>query len=202
MIQQIAFALRLAPDEYRRLLAKRPWEGKWDDDGIADIKGKIKQQLTASQHNCAYCGLPFKGSKDKQIEHIAPKAKFRQPQFTFTLKNLVLSCGYCNNLIVKGTRHTIIPPVHRVYSKCKFYIVHPYFDNPTYHYSWADWGTSVLIQVKNDSGKARNSIRMFELASLEMSELRAGVKIINRLKAERQLSQADEALLQRALNYK
>ena len=202
MIQQIPFVLSLTLSEKKRLAAKKPWGGKWDDNDITDIKAKIKSQLVAVQNTCAYCGLAFKGTRDKQIEHIAPKAKFRNPEFTFTLKNLVLSCGYCNNLIVKGTRHTIIPPAHRMYNRCRFSIVHPYFDNPNDHYGWADWGTTVLIQVANDSGKARNSIRMFGLGSLEMSELRASERLLILRKRGRPISAGDELIVQAALQKK
>jgi uncharacterized protein (TIGR02646 family) len=202
MIHRVPFVLKLTIAEHRRLIAKKPWNGKWNDNDISDIKAKIKLQLSAVQPCCAYCGLPFKGDRDKQIEHIAPKAPFRQPQFTFTLQNLVLSCGYCNNLIVKGTRPTVIIPADICYSKCNFLIIHPYFDDPTHHYKWADWGTSILIQVANDSGKARNSIRMFKLDSLEMSELRAAVKLLNARKVQKALSNNDETLVQKSLEYK
>jgi uncharacterized protein (TIGR02646 family) len=202
MIEQIPFVLNLTIGEYKRLINKKPWTGKWSDTDIADIKTKIKSQLVAIQNRCAYCGLPFKGDGDKQIEHIAPKAKFRQPQFTFTLKNLVLSCGYCNNLTVKGTKQTIIPPVNNLYARCSFNIVHPYFDDPKDHYTWADMDTTILIQVANNSDKARNSIKMFALGSLEMSELRASTNLLNKRKAERSISAADEKLVQAALDYK
>lgn len=202
MIQQIPFVLNLTLEEHKRLIAKKPWNGKWNDVDISDIKEKLKGQLVAVQNQCAYCGLPFKGDKDKQLEHIAPKANYRQPQFTFTLQNLVLSCGYCNNLMVKGTRQTIVPPVNRKYLRCTFYIVHPYFDDPVDHFKWVDWGTTVLIQVANDSGKARNSIRMFKLDSLEMSELRAAVRLLDERKANRAISIADEATVLAAVNFK
>jgi uncharacterized protein (TIGR02646 family) len=202
MIHRIPFVLKLTVAEHRRLVVKKPWVGKWNDNDITDIKSKIKAQLSTVQTCCAYCGLPFKGEKDKQIEHIAPKASYRQPEFTFTLQNLVLSCGYCNNLIVKGTKPTVMVPVNRCYSKCNFFIVHPYFDDPSHHYGWADWGSSILIQVANDSGKARNSIRMFSLDSLEMSELRAAVKLLADRKTQKPLSNNDEKLVQETLDYK
>ena len=94
MISQLPFVLHLTVAEHRQLVAQKPWKGKWDSDdaAIVSIKATIKAQLVASQNCCAYCGLLFKGEKDKQIEHIAPKAKFRQPEFTFTLQNMVLAC--------------------------------------------------------------------------------------------------------------
>lgn len=203
MISQLPFVLHLTFVEHRQLIAHKPWKGKWDSDHetIVSIKAKIRAQLLTNQNCCAYCGMPFKGEKDKQIEHIAPKAKFRQPQFTFTLQNLVLACVYCNNLIVKGSKPTIEPPVNRSYKKCNFIIVHPYFDDPIIHYDWADDGDKILIQVRNNSDKGRASIKMFELDSAGMSEMRAAISSIAKLKAAKPISLADESLVNETLDY-
>ena len=203
MIQQLPFVLHLTVTEYRQLASKKPWQGKWDSDDIdiVNIKAKIKQQLVASQNCCAYCGLKFKGDKDKQIEHIAPKAKFRQPQFTFTLHNLVLSCIYCNNLIVKGTKQTVVLPANNIYKKCNFLIIHPYFDNPNDHIDWTDNLDKILIQVKNNSAKGRESIKMFGLDSEGMSEMRAGESNIAKLKASKPLVADDEILVNKTLDF-
>ena len=203
MITQLTFVLHLTITEYRQLSTHKPWNGKWSsvDDLIVNIKTKIRGQLVASQNCCAYCGLPFKGSKDKQIEHIAPKANYRQPEFTFTLKNLVLSCVYCNNLIVKGSKETIELPAHRSYKKCKFLIVHPYFDDPDEHYDWTDQDDKILIQVKNDSAQGRASIKMFDLDSEGMSMMRAALSSLSKLKTERPVSAVDEALISDVLDF-
>lgn len=201
MILRIPFVLKLSIEEHKRLIYKIPWSGKWGDGDIDDIKLKIKNQLIPIQSKCAYCGLPFKGPKDKQIEHIAPKANYRQPQFMFTLHNLVLSCGYCNNLIVKGTKPTIILPVHKLYKKCNFSIVHPYFDDPLDHYEWVDDGDEILIQIKNNSIKAKRSIEIFGLDSGEMNELRAAQALLTKMKLEKTITNNEESLIQRILNY-
>lgn len=203
MITQLPFVLHLTVAEHRQLVTHKPWKGKWDSDdaAIVSIKAKIRAQLIANQNCCAYCGLPFKGEKDKQIEHIAPKAKFRQPEFTFTLQNLVLSCVYCNNLIVKGSKPTVVIPAHRSYKKCTFLIVHPYFDNPDIHYDWADNGDKILIQVRNNSDKGRASIKMFELDSEGMSEMRAAISSIAKLKVAKPISVDDETLINNTLDY-
>ena len=201
MIQQLPFVLHLTVAEHKHLISKKPWNGKqWTDEDIEDIKTKIKGQLVASQNCCAYCGLPFKGSKDKQIEHIAPKAKSRQPQFTFTLLNLVLSCVYCNTLIVKGTKPTVALPANRSYKKCNFLIVHPYFDNPDIHFEWTDAGDKILVQVRNNSDKGRESIKMFDLDSEGMSEMRAAISNIAKMKIAKPISAADEILVEGALD--
>lgn len=202
MIKQIPFVLKLTILEHRQLAAIRPWNNKWDDIRIANIKLKIRTQLKNNQSVCAYCGLPFKGPKDKQIEHIAPKAKFRQPQFTFTLLNLVLSCGYCNDLIVKGTKPTVKVPAHKLYKKCNFLIVHPYFDNPDIHYEWTDNADEILIQVKDDSEKGRNSIKMFDLDSEGMTSLRAAINLLTKRKIEKPINEQDETLVEETLEFK
>ncbi len=201
MIQQVPFILNLTIAEYKRLIAKRPWSGKWGDADIQDIVGKIRSQLISIQVFCAYCGLPFKGSKDKQIEHIAPKANFRQPQFTFTLHNLVLSCGYCNDLIVKGTKPTVELPAHRLYKKCKFIIVHPYFHDPSDFYDWIDERDKIVIQVKNNKTEAKNSINMFSLDSEEMSGWRAAFSLLEKQKVQKPIDTSNENLVQQTMDY-
>lgn len=201
MIKQIPFVLKLTLEEHKRLIAKRPWNGKWDDNDITDIVNKIRGQLLNNQSNCAYCGLPFKGDKDKQIEHIAPKAKYRQPQFTFTLHNLVLSCGYCNDLIVKGTKPTIALPAHRLYKRCTFIIVHPYFHDPSDFYCWVDEGDKILIQPRNNRIEAKNSIKIFGLASEEMSGWRAAFSMLEKLKAQKPISLENENLVRQTIDY-
>lgn len=203
MIVKLPHIINLTIAEIRYLLSIRPWQNKWgmDDVRLSAIKTKIKNQLIVAQNRCAYCGMPFKGPKDKQVEHIAPKASFRQPQFTFTLQNLVLSCIHCNNLIVKGSRPTVQLPAHRLYSKCKFIIVHPYLDNPDLHFDWVDNQDKILIQVKDNSPKGKASIEMFELDSEGMSEMRAALVALQRFKVSTPLSVADEIKVTDTLDY-
>ena len=203
MIQKLPFILKLTIFEHRQLIMRKPWLKKWDCDDpiIIGIKSKIKEQLVDNQDCCAYCGLPFKGNKDKQIEHIAPKASYRQPQFTFTLQNLVLSCVYCNTLIVKGTKPTIELPVNNLYQKCKFLIVHPYFDDPDLHYEWVD-EDKIVIQVKNNSSQGRKSIEMFDLDSQGMTEMREALSYICKMKATKPVSAEDENSINKTLDFK
>lgn len=202
MIRRVPFGLKLSMSEHKRLINLKPWKGKWKDASIVDIKAKIRKQLEDNQYTCAYCGLPFKGKKDRQIEHIAPKASYRQPQFTFTLHNLVLSCIYCNNLMVKGDKMTVADPVPQRYKRCTFLLVHPYFDDPEDHYNWTDAGDKVLIQEKNGSTKGRFSISMFSLDSPEMSLQRAAFSALETLKKAKPISQVDEELVVATMNYK
>lgn len=204
MIEQLPFTLSLTDAQHARLEGKKPWSGnQWKDNDVTLIKTEIRNQLHDNQDCCAYCGLPFKGSKDMQIEHVAPKAGYRQPQFTFTLQNLVLSCGYCNNLIVKGAKPTVAIPAALNYENCTFLLVHPYFDNPDEHYEWLEdvYNEPVLIQVRNESPKAIFSIAMFDLTSSGMTELRACRAFKKRRFTEIPNSEADENDIQLTLDF-
>jgi hypothetical protein len=137
------------------------------------------------------------GTSKGEIEHIAAKAtKFRHPEFTFTLKNLTLSCHWCNASEKKGTKETISVK-RRLYSKCEFNIVHPYFDDPDDHYEWTDNHVEVLIQVKNNSEKAKLSIEMFGLDTLQMNEHRAKEIRFQEIKNNLPLDRKDEELIKR-----
>jgi uncharacterized protein (TIGR02646 family) len=199
MINKSIFCANLTTVELKELLSIKDWSGKhWDKPpslNISAIKDKLRTQLELVQTSCAYCGLILNGTSRGQIEHIAPKAYYRYPQFTFTLSNLVMACGYCNGFDKKGTSDTI-DVVNKLYKKCEFNIVHPYFHNPDDHYEWTDNNIEVLIQVKNSSAKGLNSINLFELDTPKMNELRAQQIRFEELKNKFQLSQADENLLQ------
>ena len=206
MIEKLNFNLTLTKDEYLSLIAIKAWQGKYwrfpPNNDIENIISKIRSQLDNNQSKCAYCGIKFKDKGDSQVEHIAAKSDTRpprHPEFTFTLKNLVLACVSCNGFSKKSTQETIANK-HKTYSKCTFTIVHPYFDNPDDHYDWVIDLTAVVIQVKNGSPKGAESIRMFGLDSPEMTELRAGQKLLEDLKREMPLSFNNEDLLNRILN--
>lgn len=203
MIKQSVFCADLTLNELKELLIIKSWHGNhWENppnNNILKIKDKLRKQLEAVQKTCAYCGLKLKGTSKGQIEHIAPKAYYRYPQFTFSLWNLVLACGYCNGFEKKGTSDTI-EVINILYKKCIFKIVHPYFDNPNTHFDWADNQLEILIQVKDNSTKGLNSIELFGLATPMMNELRAQQVRFEELKHTYTLSQKDEGLVNKILN--
>lgn len=201
MIQRANFNLKLTREELKSLFAIKPFTGhSWDNpinDEIALIKNKIRVQLEAVQKKCSYCGLLLKGTSKGEIEHIAPKATgFRHPEFTFTLKNLTLSCHWCNTSEKKGTKETIAIK-HKIYSKCEFKIVHPYFDDPQDHYDWTDNTIEILIQVKDESEKAINTIEMFKLDTPEMNEHRAKEIRFEQIKSQYRISKNNEDLIEK-----
>lgn len=177
MIKQAIYNLSLTRNEFKELNSIKEWTGhKWDtppNENIKNIITKIRGQLEDCQTVCSYCGLELNGTSKGEIEHIAAKATgFRHPEFTFTLKNLTLACHWCNTSEKKGTKETISKK-HKLYSRCEFKIVHPYFDNPDNHYDWVDNHIEILIQVKNNCPKAITSIDMFGLDDPKMNEHRA-----------------------------
>ena len=199
MISQCNFKLTLAQRDLDSLTKIAPWEGShWDtppNDDIGNIKNDIRRQLELTQTKCSYCGLKLKGTSKGEIEHIAAKAYYRHPEFTFTLKNLTLACNWCNRPEKKGNKETI--SVKRAnYDDCEFLLVHPYLDNPEEHYEWTDNTVELLIQVRDDSPKAIFSIAMFELDTPEMNEHRAAQLRFEELKAKFPLSKADEELIE------
>jgi hypothetical protein len=98
----------------------------------------------------------------------------KHPEFAFTVNNLVMSCNLCNSPVKKGNYDTV--EVKNVdYNLCAFKIVHPYFDDHSLHYSWANDSQKILIQ--GISVKGRESVRVFKLDSARHSEARAKIKV-------------------------
>lgn len=205
MITQIEFSLTLTEPEHVSVNSLLPWRGDYLDhppnEEIAIIKNRIREQLTATQTKCSYCGLKLYGTSKGEIEHIAPKAtSFRHPEFTFTLQNLTFACHWCNTSEKKGTKDTI-KVKNAVYTDCEFNLVHPYLDDPEEHYEWTDNRLELLIQIRNNSAKAKFSIEMFKLDTLEMNEHRAKQIRYEELKAEMKLNNADQQLLESAVDF-
>ncbi|MFA7290552.1 MAG: hypothetical protein WC055_16890 [Melioribacteraceae bacterium] len=204
MINQAVYNLSLTRVEFKQLAAIKPWAGNhWDappNEHIEVIKTKIRQQLETAQTVCSYCGLKLGGTSNGEIEHIAAKAYYRNPEFTFTLKNLTLSCHLCNGFYKKGTTQTI-GEKKQTYSKCRFLIVHPYLDDPSIHYEWTDNHVELLIQVKDNSPKGLFSVNLFGLDTPTMNELRAQQVRFEEMKAAMPLSNDDQILLNETMTY-
>jgi len=155
--------------------------GEWDitdNDAITKFKTSLKSQLLIIQsEKCAYCGLPLGETGKTEIEHFAPKGgakRPKHPEFSFTVKNLVISCNLCNSPVKKGNYDTIkVKDVN--YDDCEFKIVHPYFDDHSLHYSWTNRDQKVLIQGLTDEGI--ESVRIFKLYSEAHTEARVRLKI-------------------------
>lgn len=204
MIRKSVYGFNLSRKELRELVAIKPWCNKlWKKPPIPQItaiKSKIRLQLEATQQHCSFCGLRLKGTSKGEIEHIAAKAHWRHPEFTFTLHNLTLSCHWCNFPEKKGTKETI-QTKRKAYAHCKFLLVHPYFDDPNDHYEWTDNHTEILIQIKNNSPKGQFSITMFKLDTPEMNELRAAQVRHDELMAKYPIQAQDEQLINQTMDF-
>ena len=143
--------------EYKSASAKDKWE-KIE----YNLKEYIRNELIKSQNGrCAYCGeILGRSSSRRIIEHIAPKNKY--PQFIIVKNNLVLACSLCNGFEKKGNKDTI-KSIDVVYKKCKFKIVHPYFDNPEDHYEYIKSHNNATILIKGITEKGKESVSMFGL---------------------------------------
>lgn len=167
-----------------------------------ELKSHIRKELKDNQGDyCAFCGLNLK-TRVAQIEHIAPKGVGLYPEFMFEPKNLILACSLCNGFDKKKNYNTIIV-YNKVYNKCEFKIIHPYFDNPDDHYEYIkdpDTNLNVIIRPKVVHGieslKAINSIDLFDLKSPDMVSARAEEILINQTK----LNVARQKLLDQVLS--
>lgn len=182
MISRLNSAPAIADEILNQIDRLKPFTGgEWDikdNPAIASFKSSLKGQLLSIQsENCAYCGLPLDETGKAEVEHFAPKGGLKRPkhtEFTFTIKNLVLSCTLCNSPIKKGIYDTISSKSN-VYENCTFKIVHPYFDDHNLHYSWPDNDREVLIQGISEKGI--ESIKIFKLDSTRHTEARTRLKI-------------------------
>jgi uncharacterized protein (TIGR02646 family) len=202
MIRRLVNSLTYPDNFVAHLISLLPHSKElWDkppDDIVVSIKAHIKSRLLANQNDiCGYCGLDLGGTSDGQIEHIAPKARY--PQFTFERGNLVMACHYCNGFSKKGN-HNTIANLAASYSANSFRLVHPYYDDPSFHYEWIAQDKKVII--KGISEKGKYSIRIFKLAEPKMTELRAKKVVADIVIAADITPQINDALIQSAINYK
>ena len=147
----------------------------WDSrrNCINDLKNSLNDHFDYyQQEKCCYCGLLYDRTGRGEIEHIAPKGANLYPQFSYTSNNLAKACQLCNSSTMKHT-YDSVETINAVYELCEFKIVHPYLDDHNYHYSWNYGFREVLIAVNNNSKKAKESIRLFELDSVKRTRARA-----------------------------
>lgn len=147
----------------------------WDSQTncIKALKKAMNIHFDLNQRErCCYCGLSYDRTGRGEIEHIAPKGVSFYPQFSYSPKNLAKACQLCNSSSMKHTYNTV-SALDSVYDNCEFKIVHPYLDDHTMHYKWSYGLRNVIISIANDSDKAKESIRLFELASEKRTRARA-----------------------------
>ncbi len=147
----------------------------WDSQRncIKELKSNMNSFFNTHQkEKCCYCGLQYDRTGRGEIEHIAPKGVGLYPQFSFTPLNLAKACQLCNSSSMKHTYDTVATS-NATYNLCEFKIVHPYLDDHSEHFNWNYGLLNVVISIKNNSRKAKESIRIFELASEKRTRARA-----------------------------
>ncbi len=172
MINQLVNIYEYSDEEQACIIAaKNDWGSQ--KNCIETLKGELNAHFDEYQsEKCCYCGLLYDRTGRGEIEHIAPKGQSYYPQFSYHNLNLAKACQLCNSSSMKHTYDSIsVPSVN--YEDCEFKMVHPYLDDHTQHYSWKYGLRGVIISVNNDSAKARESIRIFELASEKRTRARA-----------------------------
>ncbi len=122
--------------------------------------------LNEQEKLCAYCKLPFRDTT--QVEHIIPKAGAQRPrkEFSYTPKNLAVSCGFCNTK--KSTNNDYLEPLWKHYPQSGIYfkIVHPHFDNYFDHIQIVDKSRFEARTIKG-----YNTIKRCGLHESKMSDL-------------------------------
>lgn len=138
-------------------------------------KEELLECMLVNQNNrCAYCGLSLRRNLIDR-EHFASKAKHKS--FTFEPLNLIASCAYCNQRL-KGSKDIIVLPAKAKYQDNTFKILHPYLDDIEQYFTFEDYaghGYPIVIRLIDDKNvRAVNTIKMFDLASPELTIKRAG----------------------------
>lgn len=180
MINKINSTFNLNHTQQNHLNSLLPFQpGIWDSSTVSNIKTEIHNQLLLIQNNnCCYCGLKVNEAGRAEIEHIANKGGKKKPayiEFVFTKENLAIICQFCNSSSKKGQVDILDNIDLTNYQNCTFKIVHPYFDNPSLHYSWTNGKYAILISSKTNKGK--KSIELFGLDSEAHTLARAKQKM-------------------------
>lgn len=150
---------------------------QWNSRGVPvrSFKKAVHDQgLVIQGERCAWCTLFIgeRGRRTAHRDHIAPKATY--PQWTFTPKNLVLACEYCNGFAVKSDLDTVAA-VAQAYEASTFHLVHPYIDAPEDHieFTLAVQDRGVVVRAKNGSAKGVWTITHLKLDSPGLTQERA-----------------------------
>lgn len=169
---------------------------------IKQLKIDLNKYFDSHQkEKCCYCGLLYDRTGRGEIEHIAPKGTNYYPQFTYTASNLAKVCQLCNSSSMKHV-YDSIETVHANYNNCVFKIVHPYLDDHNLHYSWKYGVRKVTIAVANNSDKAKESIRLFELNSVKRTRARASQKNQERIDSLFNITDAMKQRIKQVMKFK
>ena len=146
----------------------------WSNAVFNPIKDRIRAHLRPEQGlRCCYCKKILRHDiREVDIEHIVDKQDHEE--FTFTSKNLALSCPACNTS--KSTTETLFTPDSSNYpsTNTAFRIVHPHFDN--YFTNIEIIGDIIIKSLKP---KGTRTITICNLATLRKARDKALDKILS-----------------------
>ncbi|WP_064683288.1 HNH endonuclease [Rhizobium bangladeshense] len=139
--------------------------------------GRFKRDVTAllmvqQRRRCAYC-RSYLHEDYPARDHVAPKAVY--PKWTFRPENLVLACYACNT--DRKDSYDPIEVWHRKYRRCRFKIVHPYFDRPGAHLDYSIGGPRQIL-IAGITPKGDETISRFELMTPERAKERAADALV------------------------
>ncbi|WP_353555007.1 HNH endonuclease [Paraburkholderia terrae] len=134
----------------------------WGHQGNEWFRHKIRDSLLQQQGDrCCYCRRPLSNNRGSvEIDHIVHKGKKTgYPAFSFSLKNLAVSCKDCNN--VKG-RKGVLAQTGKVYvrypsSPAAYVWVHPYLHTYSEHIEiYEGWVYKPVLSAigPSENGKA------------------------------------------------
>lgn len=126
--------------------------------------------LFMQHHRCAYClcfiGKKYRNSPD--IEHFADKSTY--PSWSFSLENLLLACRECNQTYKR--KYDAIIKHNKIYNKCYFSIIHPYFNIISNHLAGGFFDDSISPSIPTPKTlRGLRTIRLFELNTVEKLSL-------------------------------
>lgn len=150
----------------------------WGDSSLDDLKLRIKRfNYTKKQSKCCYCLRDFSNNYMSVIdtEHILPKSLW--PKYTFTMKNLSISCKRCNSTIKKTRTDFLTTSIlnkRNVFVSRYYRFLHPILDSPE--------GKLNIISVQTNSSinlikyyargeKGKYTYDYFKLNELEVASL-------------------------------
>ncbi|KAF1020348.1 MAG: hypothetical protein GAK29_03654 [Acinetobacter bereziniae] len=175
-----------------------PWKCKNFNQLKNDLKIKLMEDFDCK---CAFCQRSL--SEDEKIvidvEHVLPKKKY--VNYTFDIRNLVLSCRRCNTGSQKGQNTDFIVNLIQGFSYNEnvdfsvnnYLFLHPRFENTYNYYKLISIqvGQDVFRRYKviSNHNKLKYTFKFFNLKKLEIGSLDscfgAPRHIIETLKKER-----------------
>lgn len=140
----------------------------WEKGIFDTIKKNIIDHLRPQQGNaCCYCKKQLGHDiGEVDIEHIIPKSRYGQ--FTFTPKNLALSCKPCNTK--KSTKEVLKSEVKsHPRTSSNFKIIHAHYDNYFEHINIVNG--CIFVALTKKGSETITFCELFRLRSVEEANI-------------------------------